>query len=139
MEKERDEAYELLKELVSNNYQWQSNIAMPKKMVGVHELDVILAIHAQLALLMKKLDATNVSAIQTRNSLYGSYAAGQCCNEGQVGNFVFSSNEQANYMSNYQRNNNPYSSTYTPAWRNRLNLGWGGNNNIAPKPTNFQL
>ena len=29
---------------------------------------------------------------------------------------------------------------YTPAWRNHPNLGWGGNNNnMAPKPNNFQL
>ena len=123
MEKERDEAYELLKELVSNNYQWQSNIAMPKKMVGVHELDVILAIHAQLALLMKKLDGTNVSAIQTQNSLYDSFAAEQSSNDGRVSNFVFPSNEQANYINNYQRNNNTYLNTYTPSWTNHPNLG----------------
>ena len=75
MEKERDEAYELLEEMASNSYQWQSDRAMPRKAAGVHEIDTISAIHAQLALLTKKLDATNVSAIQTQNPPYDEFAA----------------------------------------------------------------
>jgi len=59
----------------------------------VHELDAISAIHAQLALLTKKLDATNVSAIQTQNSSYDSYSARQSSNDGQIDNFVCPSNE----------------------------------------------
>ena len=79
MGKERDKVYELLEEMASNSYQWQSDRAMSRKVVGVHEIDAISAIHAQLALLTKKLDVTNVSAIQTQNLPY----------EGQVGNFEF--------------------------------------------------
>ena len=105
-------------------------------MAGVHELDASSAIHVQLVLLTKKLDATNVNAIQTQNSSYDSFAAEQSSNDGQVDNFAFPSNEQANYMSNYQRNN-PYSNTYIPAWRNQPNLRRGRNNNMAPKPNNF--
>ena len=112
---------------------------MPKKITRVHELDAISAIYAQLALLMTKLDATNVSAIQTQNSSYDSYGVGQSSNDGLVGNFSFPQNEQANYVNNSQRNNNPYSNTYTAAWRNNPNLGWGSSNNNAPKPNNFQL
>ena len=66
MGKERDEVYELLEEMALNNYQQQSDRATPKKIAGVHELDAISAIHAQLTLLTKKLDATNVSSIQTQ-------------------------------------------------------------------------
>jgi len=86
--------------MASNSYQWQSDRAKLKKMARVHELDAISAIYAQLALLTKKLNAANVSAIQTQNSLYDSYAAGQFSNDGQVDNFEFHSNEQANYVSN---------------------------------------
>jgi len=82
MGKEHDEACELQEEIASNNYQWQSDRAMLKKMAGVHELDVISGIHAQLALLTKKLDATNVSTIQTQNCSYDSYATGQSRNDG---------------------------------------------------------
>ena len=73
MGKERDEAYELLEEMASNSYQWQSDRATPKKIAGVYVLDAISAIHAQLALLTKKFVANNVNAIQTENSSYDSY------------------------------------------------------------------
>ena len=73
-----------------------------------HELDAISAIHVQLALLTKKLDTTNVSASQTQNFSYDSCGVGQSSNDGQVGNFSFPQNEQANYVNNYQRNNNLY-------------------------------
>ena len=63
----------------------------------------------------------------------------QPANEGKVGNYGFPSTEQANYVNNFQRNNNPYSNTYTPAWRNHPNLRWGGNkNHSAPRANNFQ-
>jgi len=77
MGKERDEAYELLEEIASNSYQWQSDRAMPGKAAIVHEIDAISVIHAPLAVLMKKLDATNVSAIQTQNPSYDAFAVGR--------------------------------------------------------------
>jgi len=113
MGKECDEAYELLEEMASNSYQWQSDRAMPRKAVGVDEIDAISLIHAQLALLIKKLNAANVSVIQTQNPPYDEFAEGQPANEGQVGNCGFPSTEQANYVNNFQRNNNPYSNTHT--------------------------
>jgi len=100
MGKERDKAYKLLEEMASNNYQWQSDRATPKKITGLHELDAISTSHAQLALLTKKLDATNASAIQTQNSSYDSYSSRQSSNNGLIANFVCLSNEQANYVSN---------------------------------------
>ena len=70
MGKERDEAYELLEEMASNNYQCQSERVTPKKVMGVHVLDTMSMIHAQLALLKKALGASNVSAIHISNSVY---------------------------------------------------------------------
>ena len=99
--KERDETYEFLEGIASNNYQWQSIRAMPRKAAGVHETDTIFAIQAQLALLTKKLDATNVRAIQTQNPPDDEFVVGQPANEEQVGNFGFPSNEQAIYVNNF--------------------------------------
>ena len=61
-----------------------------KEGARVHEIDAIAIIHAH-ALLTKKLNATNVSVIQTQNPPYDEFAAGQLANEGQVGNFEFPS------------------------------------------------
>ena len=70
---------------------------MLRKLAGVHEIDAIFAIYAQLVLLTKKLDVTNVSTIQTQKPPYNAFAIGQPANEGQAGNFGFPSTEQANY------------------------------------------
>jgi len=87
---------------------------MPRKAAGVHEIDAISAIYAQLVLLTKKLDATNLSALQTQNPPYNVFVVGQPTNEGQAGSFGFPLTEQANYVNNFQRDNNSYSNTYTP-------------------------
>ena len=42
MGKERDEAYELLEEMASNSYQWQSKRVTPKTAAGVHEIDTFV-------------------------------------------------------------------------------------------------
>ena len=68
--------------MASNNYQWQLDRAIPWKAAIVHEIDAIFAIHAQLILLTKKLDATNVSAIETQNPPYEAFSEGQPANEG---------------------------------------------------------
>ena len=42
--KTREEAYELLEEMASNNYQWPTKHFMPKKPARVHELDTMSAL-----------------------------------------------------------------------------------------------
>jgi len=59
MSKNRDDAYELLEEMVSNNYQWQTKRATPKKIPGMHEPNDITTIHVQLASLTNQLGAIN--------------------------------------------------------------------------------
>jgi len=81
----------------------------PKKVVGVHEINTLLAVHAQLALQMKVLRASNVSANHTPISVYDSDIGGQTSGDCQVDNYR--QNEQANYVKNFQRPNNPYSNT----------------------------
>ncbi|XP_035544602.1 uncharacterized protein LOC118347994 [Juglans regia] len=102
-------AYELLEELASNNYQWASERAMPKKATSIVELDSMSAIAAQLGNQSKQI---------------------YC----QVGNpFAQSSYEQAHYVSNFQRQSNSYSNTFNPGWRNHPNFLWS-NNQVPIRP-----
>jgi len=55
MGKERDEAYELLEEMTSNDFQWQDEKMTPKKVAGMYRLDDITTLHAKLALLTKQV------------------------------------------------------------------------------------
>ncbi|MED6188340.1 hypothetical protein PIB30_085016, partial [Stylosanthes scabra] len=47
-----------------------------------------------------------------------------------------SSAEQVNYVGNQPRppQNDPYSNTYNPSWRNHPNFSWGSNNNRPYQP-----
>ena len=95
---------------------------MEMKTVGAHNIDVVTVLSEQMTALSNKLEHLNVSAIHTQvcELCGGNYTSVNC----QVGSpFVSSSAEQAHYVSNYQRQqNNLYSNTYNPDWRNHLNL-----------------
>ena len=52
MKKNESEAYELLENMTSNNYLWPNErLPPPKKVVGIHEIDVISKLSARLILL----------------------------------------------------------------------------------------
>lgn len=55
MKKSPEEAYELVEEMATNNYQWPSDRVQPKRIQGVHELDSISALTAQVANLSKQI------------------------------------------------------------------------------------
>ena len=61
--KNRDEAYELLDEMVYNSYQWPNERYIPKRTMGVLEVDAIIALQAQVSLLTKKMEASSVKII----------------------------------------------------------------------------
>jgi len=55
MRKDRDEAYELLEEMASNDYQWQTKMVTPKNVMGMHGPNDITIIHVQLTSLTKQV------------------------------------------------------------------------------------
>ena len=59
MRKNRDEAYRLLEEMASNDYQWQTERATSEKIACMHEPDDNTTIHVQLTSLTNQLGATN--------------------------------------------------------------------------------
>ncbi|EOY26223.1 Uncharacterized protein TCM_027661 [Theobroma cacao] len=63
MDKSIDEAYDLLKEIAFNNYQWPCEKLVLRKVASVHELDGINAFTAQVTVLSKKFDTMDVHAI----------------------------------------------------------------------------
>ncbi|KAA3467649.1 Integrase, catalytic core [Gossypium australe] len=70
----------------------------------------------------------------------------QCDASGTVANLEYPpyqpdpESEQTNYIgNNFRSDNNPYSNTYNPGWRNHPNLLWGGQGNQSQQPPqNFQ-
>ena len=122
MSKTHEAAYELLEELASNSYQWPIERAMPRKAAGVLELDSITSLATQMAKLSQQLGKMNVNVVQTNvvcDQGAGNHSSVDC----KMGNpFAQSNYGQANYMSNFQCQNNPYLNTYNPGWRNNPNF-----------------
>lgn len=111
----------------------------PKRTQGVQEIDSFFALAAQVAALSKKLDNVNVSSIQSTKAICEFCARNHIGVDCQVGNpFANNSSEQANFVSNYQRQSNPYSNTYNPRWRNHPNFSWSNSQNVLKLPLGFQ-
>ena len=107
------------------------------KTVGVLELDSITSLAAEMATLSQQLGKMNVNDIQTNVVCY--HCAGNHSSvDYQMGNpFAQLSYGQANYVSNFQRQNNPYLNTYNPGWRNHPNFSWSNNQRLAKPPQQF--
>ena len=95
MRKSEDEAYQLLENMAINNFQWPSEIATSKKSMRMYEVDVFSNLAAQVFLLTKQLQATQLqnmqasaTAIQACTSLCefcnGPHLSSKC----QVGNHL---------------------------------------------------
>ncbi|XP_062080674.1 uncharacterized protein LOC133785458 [Humulus lupulus] len=69
MSKSANEAYELLEEMVMNNYQWPTERGQPKKVAGMMELDAISMLTTQVAALTKELQKNTLpsQAMQVQN------------------------------------------------------------------------
>ncbi|XP_022858334.1 uncharacterized protein LOC111379224 [Olea europaea var. sylvestris] len=62
---------------------------------------------------------------------HGNHPSEEC----QVGNPFFQSQvEQAHFVANYNQQNNPYSATYNPGWKNHPNFSWNNQNALKPPP-----
>src|SRR5262249_53362872 len=131
-----DAAYALIDEMATNSYQWQVDRASTKKQAGEHNVDAVTALAAQIELLNKKIDGMNVGTVMSCE-LYGTpgHKSGEC----QAGNPFAQPMEQVDYAGNFQRpqQNNPYSNTYNPGWRNHPNFSWSNQQNPRPPPPGY--
>ncbi|KAL5549392.1 hypothetical protein UlMin_004623 [Ulmus minor] len=141
MGKTPEEAHDLLETMADNNNQWHSDRVNARRLAGVHEIDLVNALSAQVAALARKMDSMS-SRLESKPTVEcelcgGNHASIEC----QVGNPFASPNaEQASYVSNFKRQqHNPYSNIYNPGWRNHPNLSWGNNQGgFKPSTSSFQ-
>ncbi|XP_062086161.1 uncharacterized protein LOC133792268 [Humulus lupulus] len=137
MSKSAHEAYELLEEMVMNNYQWPTERGQPKKVAGMMELDAISMLTAQVTALTKQLQKTTLpsQAMQVQNlcEVCGTNHQPNQCLAIDMNNMPM---EEVQAIGNYPRQpNNPNSMTYTPAWKNHPNFSWSNNQNtLQPYP-----
>ena len=128
-------AYNLIEEMATNSYQWQSDRSQPRKAAGIHSLDSVTSLSAQIEALNKKIDKMSMTApaMQVQGVQCDQYGGGQRNIDCQEGSSFSQPNEQVDYVGNFPRQqNNPYSSTYNPGWRNHPNFSWGNQNTQKP-------
>ncbi|GKU89688.1 hypothetical protein SLEP1_g3794 [Rubroshorea leprosula] len=143
MSKHADEGYNLIEEMASNSYQWGSEKwglerSHIKKNAGIYGVDAFTALTAQIEALNQKLTRMNVSTIQATNIncdlCGGAHPSSECLE----GNSFISSSEHANFVGFNKQQNNSYSNTYNPGWKNHPNFSWSNNQNIVKQPPGFQ-
>ncbi|KAG9445014.1 hypothetical protein H6P81_016354 [Aristolochia fimbriata] len=123
-----NEVYELIEEMASNMYQYPVERSARGRASTVHNVDHVLALQAQVESLTKQLKKLHTPSLvaQICEMCGGGHPNHEC----QVGNIqVVSSLDQANYVSNFCKSNDPYSNTYNLDWRSHPNFSWSNNNN----------
>ncbi|XP_062086166.1 uncharacterized protein LOC133792274 [Humulus lupulus] len=123
-------AFEILERIASNNYQW-SNTRAPtsRKVVRVLEVDALTALTAQMASMTNILKHMSLGGnIQPAAAIQSAEVSCVYCGDGHTFENCPSNPASVCYVGNqnFNRNNNPYSNTYNPAWKNHPNLSWGG-------------
>ncbi|XP_062094038.1 uncharacterized protein LOC133800081 [Humulus lupulus] len=122
-----NEAFEILERIASNNYQW-SNIRAPtsRKVAGVLEVDALTAQMASMTNILKNMSMGG--NVQPAAAIQSAEVSCVYCGDGHTFENFPSNPASVFYVGNQNsnRNNNPYSNTYNPAWRHHPNLSWGG-------------
>jgi len=150
MSKTEEEAYNLIKKMALNNYQWSSEHGQPKRVRGKYDIDALTLLTVKMNAMTQKLDKLNVNAVN-------SCALSPCCDRCgsldhltkncQVGNpFASPHVEHAAYVNNFQPrlNHDPYSNSYNPSWKQHLNFSYRTDPlpfpqaNARPAPPGFQ-
>jgi len=146
----------LLEEIASNNYHWSSERAAPKRTSGVYGVDAVDLLARKVDALAQRFDRLGTPS---SGSLVGSSSGAMfeivalceiCGVQGHAAfecHTPFQSVEHANAMQNFNPclppQNNPYSNTYNPDWRNHPNFSCRNNNPLPPnasqpQPPGFQ-
>ncbi|XP_062086420.1 uncharacterized protein LOC133792526 [Humulus lupulus] len=105
-----------------------------RKVAGVHELDAIAALTAQLASLTKQLQQNKISAqaqaiqMQSGCEICGGPHLYEHCTAANIYGNIPVDQAQVQAVGNFQRPyQNSFSNTYNPGWRNHPNFSWRNN------------
>ncbi|PIN00904.1 DNA-directed DNA polymerase [Handroanthus impetiginosus] len=123
------ECHNLLNNLVANHYEKKSERATPSKAVGVIEVDQVTALNAKIDFLMQSMKNFGVNQVQ--------HTPVTCeeCGEGHPSDQCPHSVESIQFVSNARKpQNNPYSNTYNPGWRQHPNFSWNNNQGQGSAP-----
>jgi len=139
MNKIEDEAYNLIGDMVLNNYQWSNERSQPKRVGGKLELDAIFILSAKVDAMSQRLERLNVNSISSTTpspSCEICRSIDHLIVNCQVGSpFALDVREPGNYVNNFNRRstNDPFSSTYNPGGRSHPNFSYRFDGPLLPQ------
>ncbi|XP_062089707.1 uncharacterized protein LOC133796249 [Humulus lupulus] len=134
--------------LLAKSYnEWPtSRLSTDRKVAGIHDVDALTSLAAQVSSISNMLKTINMrmnqSVGQPMGTQFGQMENISCvyCGEGHTFDNCPSNPAAVCYMGNQNRNS-PYSNSYNPSWRQHPNLSWSNqgagpsNSSIPPRPS----
>ncbi|KAK4260714.1 hypothetical protein QN277_003793 [Acacia crassicarpa] len=131
--KSYEEAHDLLERMAMNSHQWPADRATSSRTVaGVHELDAMTALAAQVSSLTHIVKGLTLPSSNT--SLQPSQVACVYCGGEHLSSQCSANPESINFINNFSKGsntNNPYLKTYNPGWRQHPNFSWNSQGSQA--------
>ncbi|KAL4368363.1 hypothetical protein GQ457_05G021060 [Hibiscus cannabinus] len=128
LDKSAEEATEILDRLANNDYQFPSTRKeMTRRNVTAYELEPTDAISAQLAALTNMVKNLQRPSNSQEVKVIASYC--DFCNANHDLFECPQNPESSFYVGHFNRNNNPYSNTYNPGWKQHPNFSWNNQRN----------
>ncbi|KAL4387142.1 hypothetical protein GQ457_09G022200 [Hibiscus cannabinus] len=128
LDKSAEEAIEILDRLANNDYQFPSTRrGMARRNGTTYELEPIDSISAQLAALTNMVKNLQRPSSSQEVKVISSYC--DLCNANHDSFECPQNLESSFYVGNFNRNNNPYSNTYNPGWKQHPNFSWKNQRN----------
>ncbi|KAL4284200.1 hypothetical protein GQ457_16G021400 [Hibiscus cannabinus] len=128
LDKSAEEATEILDRLGNNDYQFPSTRrGMARRNGTTYELEPTDSVSAQLAVLTNMVKNLQRPSSSQEVKIIASYC--DLCNANHDFFECPQNPESSFYVGNYNRNNNPYSNTYNPGWKQHPNFSWNNQRN----------
>ncbi|XP_042396837.1 uncharacterized protein LOC121986983 [Zingiber officinale] len=132
MNKTLEEAFDIIESVALNHHQWAIERENPVRLAGKYEVSALDSLAAKVDALTYKFENFNVNAVSSIIcEICGvtGHSAMNC--QIMVTQPTGAQVEQVDAINNYAQkpNNNPYSNTYNPGWRNHPNFSYRNSQN----------
>ncbi|XP_024965912.1 uncharacterized protein LOC112506114 [Cynara cardunculus var. scolymus] len=132
-----NEGHDILERISNNNTEWSNpRPVVSKSALGIHEIDVISALNAQIVALTNlvknnlRLNGEN-NKVQSKTSNPPMSESCVFCGEGHSYEYFPENPVSVNYVGSDARNSS-FSPTYNSNWKNHPNFSWTGNLGLQP-------
>ncbi|XP_022883520.1 uncharacterized protein LOC111400337 [Olea europaea var. sylvestris] len=125
-----DEAYDLYEKIAENQSMWPTDREAPRKTSGLHNVDAMTALAVQMEVLTMKMDnlSKSVNMVHQSPPVCEGCGADHASTRCPLASTHVNQFKEVSYALNFQRQqNNPFSNTFNPGWKNHPNFSWSNN------------